>query len=195
MVRIDYKEAIALLGDTLEEILKDQDIKINAIILGGYALQALCDEYNSEMKRNTDDIDVYTPDARILVSDQVVISPTGARIQLAENFHAELFDWISGMDHDKNLEKEILAGMNTHVFKTLYKGEKVEIFLPSAEVFIINKLFAYRGDQSRAKDLKDVYTIASILKEQNPSYLKIIEKAIKGLEKEYSLIAGRLKNQ
>lgn len=81
---------------------------VKGMILGGYALQAICDSYGIKVTRKTKDIDLFTPEAKVLISDDVKVSPTGGRLQLTPDFHAELFDWISGMDHNGDLEMRII---------------------------------------------------------------------------------------
>jgi hypothetical protein len=190
MVNLGYKEAASLLTKKLDEILeKNTDISkpLKAMILGGYALQALCDSYGTKIERKTNDIDLYTSDAKALISDDVAVSPTGARIQLTDDFHGEMFDWISGMDHEKDLEKKILNGIETGKFTEIETDSKnIVLYLPSPEVFVANKLFAYRGDKSRGKDLKDVAVLTELI---DPIGLRKIHDIIKhyNLQEEYNL--------
>ncbi len=165
------------------EIDKTIEKPVRAMILGGYALQGICSRYDIDIARKTKDIDLYSADARGLGEN---ICPTGARIQLTNDFHAELFDWISGMDHEKDLQKRIDLGMQKNKLHTVYRSENIELYLPSPEIFVANKLFAYRGNTSRKKDLNDVKKIVGVLKSAKQKY--IIEK-IGNLVKRYGLDA------
>jgi len=190
-----HKEAVELLGKKLDSIMEgeaactEEHQPLKGMILGGFALQAICDSYGVKVPRKTKDIDLYTPDARTIMSEDVAISPTGARIQLTPDFHAELFDWISGMDHDGFLEDKILNGLESNNFQRAYESKFVKLYIPTPEIFVANKLFAYRGQTSREKDLKDVGTLVSVLKKEDASALEEISAIVKhyGLEKEYKL--------
>lgn len=212
MVNVSLEEAIKLASSKLDSVLeKNADIPrpFKAMVLGGYALRAICRNYGLNVERPTNDIDLFSPDARILISDEVALSPTGARILLTGNnddpasfdgycskkdtgeeggFYAELFDWISGMDRGKDLEKKIFDCLqDSKATKIKTNCRNVELYSPSPEIFIANKLFSYREHTSREKDLKDVGIILSILEDRDMPRLEQVEKLVKkyNLQAEY----------
>jgi hypothetical protein len=213
MVEVSLDEAIELTSTRLDNILKENpeiSKPFKAMILGGYALHAICQNYGIKVERKTNDIDLFSPDARILMSGDVALSPTGARILLTGDsddpasfnsycgkkeaagqdcsFYAELFDWISGMDRGKDLEAKIFSCLEKGNAKKLKTGSKyVELYLPTPEIFVANKLFSYREHTSREKDLKDVGLMLSILEFKDKPALERVEKLVEQykLQEEY----------
>ncbi|MEK6807500.1 MAG: hypothetical protein AABX75_00570 [Nanoarchaeota archaeon] len=175
-----YVEALQLLGGKLDTAIKQNDFvekPLKCVVLGGYALQALCDKYGVKIERKTNDIDIFTPDAKVLIGDGVKLTPTGAQMPLTDGFHAELFDWISGMDGQKDLELRIFAAMGEDQKPVATIGS-VAFYLPSPEVFVANKLFSYKSDNSRTKDLRDVAKLIKILIAKDMPALKKAEELI-----------------
>jgi hypothetical protein len=198
MVNVPYETAIDLVAKKLDRINKADEAlfpePIKAVVLGGYALVGLGREYGRELDRDTLDIDLYSTDAKLLVSTgDVALGPTGAKLQLTDNFHAELFDWISGMDNKNDLQNRLIEGMNKKTFVKLTDDSiKCELYLPPVDLFVANKLFAYRNQTTRDKDLKDVSTIVGIVREVYPDALTDIEETVKSykLTSEYELAIG-----
>lgn len=187
-----YENALRLFSDKLDHIVAKDTLgtiprPVKCLLLGGYALQALCRHYSQNIPRDTKDIDLYIPDARVLIGEDVSIGPTGARVQLTTDFHAELFDWISGMDHQRSLEDMLNAQMKDET-QLLKVGENCKIYMLSPELFVANKLFCYRGKpDEREKDLRDVAKMISVLREKDIEALERVNTLIKsfGLDVEY----------
>ena len=191
MANLHYSKAVPLLIEKLSAAIRLNDVAekpLKCMVLGGYALQALCDSYGVSIERKTNDIDIFTPDAKVLIDENVRITPTGAQMPLAEGFHAELFDWISGMDSQKDLEIRIFAAMGENETPA-FKNDAIAVYVPSPDIFVANKLFSYKSDNTRAKDLSDVATLINILKEKDAPALRKVEKLIRqyGLTDTYKL--------
>jgi hypothetical protein len=186
-------EAVNMLVTELDGAIEKDDFiekPLNCLLLGGYALRYHISECESpdmaeELARDSDDIDVYAPDA-VLLADKYPISFTGLCVDLGDNFGADLANTISGMDRKEIVEK-MHAGMSGE-FDELYKGDNVVIRVVSPELFVTNKLLSYRRRPSeRFKDLYDIGALVLVLDDETR---ESVEDAVRehGVEAEYQLV-------
>ncbi len=197
MKRMDLEDVLEKVGNELDKkIIENEDFfpnlkRTDIVLIGGYALDVYEKKYDIDLqeKRYTNDVDFYAVDAK-LFGDR--ITPTGASIELSDYFKAEFFDWISGMDH-KKFDIDEMCDYDSKIKST----KKMDIYVVSPAIFVINKLLSYRQDKSREKDLKDVAKLYNEFKKNDYKNLTDkIDENIKnfGLQTEFNLIEKYIQN-
>ena len=175
--RIPLEEILEKVCDELEkkrlEYKEFFPERLDVFLLGGYSLDSYKEKYEIDLGelRETDDIDFYSADARILGDN---ITPMGARIELSKHFKNEfrvdIFDWISGVDHGHFKEKFDKMGIKSNKIK---ETENIDVYVIEPSLFVANKLLSYRQDSTREKDLIDVGKVYEGFKKRG--YINIIK--------------------
>lgn len=155
------------LASNREELdwIEDEDLYL--VLIGGGAKVA----YDGE-ERMTDDIDFYSPyaaDIGMIEGSNISAESPGVTLNDLDDFDVEIFNYLSGFEETEGELEEKVDSKGS--MEQIYSGEGVDVYLASKPVWLVNKVFSYKREMHRDKDLSDIKDIYSGMSEEEKEEL------------------------